>query len=113
MVILIFVAATQFDVAFGNVKSDYLLQHTRFLDYMRKNFSYKHDVFPQWLMNYGLGQSFVILYYYGLYNPFIMLTYLIPIENPVFLLELIFIIITVINSVAMTILLYINGIKVV
>lgn len=90
--------------------SDYLNQHTMFIDYLRQNFKYSHDFFPQWLMNYGLGQSFVTLFYYGMYNPFILPFYLVPNLNPAYVFEIIGWVIIVLNTVGMTKLLELNDV---
>lgn len=109
--VVLLIVAIFFDATLGKDSSDFLEQHTKLLDFMRKNFWASHDLFPQWLMSLGLGQSFVVLYYYGLYNPFITLSYFIPISNPIFIFEFIFMIILVLNSIGMTMLLWKNGIK--
>lgn len=111
IIIILFVAQLVFGVVIASDRSDYFSQHIRFIDYIRKNFEYTHDFFPQWLMNYGLGQSFVVLYYYGLYNPYILLSYLLPINNPVYILEFIFALIVLANSAFMTMLLHYHNIK--
>lgn len=91
--------------------SDYINQHTMFIDYIRRNFWASGDFFPQWNMNYGLGQSFVTLFYYGMYNPFVMLAYVLPPVNPVFFIEFIFIILLGLNTLGMTKLLALNKIE--
>lgn len=95
----------------GKNYSDYLNQHTMFLDFIRQNFWASGDFFPQWNMNYGLGQSFVIMFYYGMYNPFVLITYLFPAVNPVFAFEFIFAIVLGLNTLAMTKLLELNKIE--
>lgn len=82
-----------------------------FLDFIRQNFWASGDFFPQWNMNYGLGQSFVIMFYYGMYNPFVLITYLFPAVNPVFAFEFIFAIVLGLNTLAMTKLLELNKIE--
>ncbi len=96
------------DSVFAKESSDYLNQHTMFIDYLRRNFWASGDFFPQWSMNYGMGQSFVIFFYYGLYNPFVMLSYILPPINPVYVFEFIFLLLVTINSLAMAKLLEFN-----
>lgn len=100
-----------FNTSIGTPEGDYLNQHTMFLDYLRQNFSATHDLFPQWLMNFGLGQSFVDLFYYGMYNPFLLPFYLFPQLNPVYVFEIVGLIIMVLNTLAMTKLLELNNVN--
>lgn len=99
-----------FDSTLGKLSSDFLSQHTKLIDYMRLNFWESKDFFPQWLMNYGLGQSFSVLYYHGLYNPFLLIMYVLPPVNPIFILELVYLMLITINTLAMTKLLDLNKI---
>ncbi len=98
------------DSVFAKASSDYVNQHTMFIDYIRRNFWASGDFFPQLSMNYGLGQSFVIMFYYGMFNPFVMLSYILPPINPVFVFEIIFMLVISLNSLAMTKLLSLNKI---
>ncbi len=69
--------------AIGNGdSSDFLSQHLKFFEYLRNNFWYSHDLFPQFNQSFGLGQSFVAMYYYGMYNPLLLLSYVVMIVNP-------------------------------
>lgn len=52
---------------------DYAYQHVRFIQYLILNFKQTHDFFPQLNMNFGMGQNFVNMYYYGMYNPYIII----------------------------------------
>lgn len=99
------------DSVLAKNRSDYINQHTMFIDYIRRNFWATGDLFPQWNMNYGLGQSFVTMDYYGMYNPFVMLAYILPPINPVFILGIIFTILLGLNTAAMTKLLELNNIE--
>lgn len=107
----IFCLTIFFDKSFGNKPGDFINQHTMFFDYLRNNFWSTFDIFPQWNMNYGLGQSYVTLYYYGLYNPFIMLSFILPNINPIYYFEMIVALLMVINAAAMTVLLLQNKVK--
>ncbi len=100
-----------FDSTLGKLESDFLSQHTKFIDYLRLNFWASGDFFPSWQMNYGLGQSFSTLYYHGLYNPFLLFMYVIPRVNPIFILEAVYLFLIVLNGWAMTKLLDLNGVR--
>ncbi|MDR1781727.1 MAG: YfhO family protein [Bacilli bacterium] len=69
------------DITIGRNGGDFQAQHIRFVDYLRNNFWQTHDLFPQISMNYGGGQNFANLYYHGMYNPLILLSYLFPFIN--------------------------------
>ncbi len=100
-----------FDSTLGKLESDFLSQHTKFIDYLRLNFWVSGDFFPSWQMNYGLGQSFSTLYYHGLYNPFLLFMYVIPRVNPIFILEAVYLFLIAVNGWAMTKLLDLNGVR--
>ncbi len=109
--IFLFVIFTFFDSTLGKLESDFLSQHTKFIDYISLNYMASGDLFPQLMMNYGLGQSFAILYYHGVLNPFLSIVYLLPRTNPIYILEIVYLFLIVINTIAMTKLLDLNGIK--
>lgn len=117
LIAVVLLAVIEFTLYFGfgsviaRYGADYLSQHTKFLDYMRQSFWTSGDFFPQWTMNYGLGQSFVIFLYYGLYNPLLMIMYLLPHMQSQYLLQFILLILIVINTLAMTKLLYLNNVS--
>lgn len=56
----------------GDNTNDFANQHIKFIEYIRNLIFSTGDFAPQLNMNYGLGQSYVTMYYYGMYNPFIM-----------------------------------------
>lgn len=58
--------------------TDWRTQHVVFPDYFRNLFYENHDLFPEFSMNIGGGQNIYSFSYYGLYNPFILLSYLFP-----------------------------------
>ncbi|MGL4589759.1 MAG: hypothetical protein ACRCUP_05955, partial [Mycoplasmatales bacterium] len=62
----------------GQLSIDLEAQHVTFVDYIRKTFEVTNNFFPQFSLNYGLGQSFATLYYHGMYNPFIVFSFLVP-----------------------------------
>ncbi|MGI6203840.1 MAG: YfhO family protein [Anaerovoracaceae bacterium] len=57
---------------------DWLEQHAAFADYFRKRFYQTHDLFPQFASGIGGGQNIYNFAYYGLFSPFVLLSYLFP-----------------------------------
>lgn len=60
---------------------DYLSQHSVIPEYFRTLFYSTHDVFPDFAFNLGAGQNIYNYAYYGLFNPVIMISYLLPFVN--------------------------------
>lgn len=63
---------------FGS-KIDWVSQHIVFPDYFRKLFYSTHNLFPNFALSIGAGQNIYNFSYYGLLNPLIMFSYLLPI----------------------------------
>lgn len=57
---------------------DWLPQHIMFPDYFRKLFYETGHLFPNFSMALGAGQNIFNFSYYGLFNPVILLSYLLP-----------------------------------
>lgn len=57
---------------------DWISQHSTIPDYFRQNFYATGDLFPQFAWNIGGGQNLFNFAYYGLYNPIILVSYLLP-----------------------------------
>ncbi len=74
VIVLILVNFTNF---FGS-KVDWLSQHIMFPDYLRKLFYETGDFFPNFAFNLGEGQNIYNISYYGLFNPIILISYLLP-----------------------------------
>ncbi len=89
---------------------DYSLQHVKFIDYIRNNFFETNDLFPQFMANFGLGQSFAYIYYYGMYNPFIMISFLMPFLSTKIFIQIMYLIFFVSNIIGMRLLLLKNNI---
>lgn len=62
---------------YGSV-TDWLNQHSVFPDYFRKLFYETGALFPNFAPHLGAGQNIFHFAYYGLYNPFILLSYCFP-----------------------------------
>lgn len=58
--------------------TDWEDQHIVLPDYFRKLFYETGDLFPSFAANIGGGQNIYNFAYYGLYNPIILLSYLVP-----------------------------------
>ncbi len=75
--LIIILILVNFTNIFGS-KMDFISQHVVFPDYLRKLFYDTLDFFPNFAFNLGGGQNIYNISYYGLYNPIIMFSYLLP-----------------------------------
>ena len=57
---------------------DWDSQHVVIPEYFRNLFYDTKDIFPSFAFNLGAGENIYNLSYYGLLNPFILLSYLLP-----------------------------------
>ena len=62
---------------FGS-KIDWVSQHIVFPDYFRKLFYSTGNIFPNFALSIGSGQNIFNFSYYGLLNPIIIISYLLP-----------------------------------
>lgn len=88
-----------FGQVIGRLSTDFFEQHVTFIEQIRGNFYLTGDFFPQLDMNLGLMQSFVSLYYHGLYNPYVILSFLFPMVNAIIWVEVIGFIIIMLTSI--------------
>lgn len=58
--------------------TDWVMQHTVFPDYFRSLFYSTGDITPNLALNMGAGQNAYYFSYYGLLNPFVLLSYFFP-----------------------------------
>ncbi len=65
------------NVIYGSI-IDYSNQHYLIPDYFRKLFYETHNLFPSYAFNLGMGQNIYNFSYYGLFNPLILISYLLP-----------------------------------
>lgn len=73
---------------FGS-KTDWLGQHVAFPNYFRDLFYETKNLFPNFAFQLGSGQNIFHFTYYGLWNPFILLSYLFPmIPMPIYLMSI-------------------------
>lgn len=73
----IYLILTRNNHLFASV-TDFKYQHYLIPEYFRTLFYDTHDLFPDFALNLGSGQNIYYLSYYGLLNPFILLSYLFP-----------------------------------
>ena len=68
---------TRFQFIFGS-NVDWIRQHITFPTYFRNLFYQTGNIFPNFAPQLGAGQNIFYFAYYGLYNPIILLSYLLP-----------------------------------
>lgn len=76
--IIQFLIVTRFGQYLYGSTIDWDSQHYRIPEYFRSLFYSTGDLFPDFAPNLGAGQNIYNLSYYGLFNPVIMLSYLLP-----------------------------------
>ena len=64
--------------AVAGSKTDWISQHTAFAEYFRSRFYQTHDFFPQFAAEISGGVNIYYFAYYGLMNPFYLLSYAFP-----------------------------------
>jgi uncharacterized membrane protein YfhO len=64
--------------ALAGSKVDWISQHTAFAEYFRSRFYQTHDLFPQFAAEISGGVNIYYFAYYGLMNPFYLLSYAFP-----------------------------------
>lgn len=100
-IILVVIVTTKFDSLYMS-QIDYMSQHSVFPDYFRKLFYETHQLLPSYAFNIGAGQNIYNFSYYGLLNPVVLLSYLLPfVDMAVYLMTA-----TVVLQIASGILLY-------
>ena len=57
---------------------DWISQHSAFPEYFRQQFYQTGQFFPEYAANIGGGQNIYNFSYYGLYNPIVLIAYLLP-----------------------------------
>lgn len=95
--ILVLVNFTNF---FGS-KKDWLSQHIMFPDYLRKLFYDTGDIFPNFAFNLGGGQNIYNISYYGLFNPIILISYLLPFVSMITYIQFSMIICLIVSIILM------------
>lgn len=77
LAIVFLVLTTRMGSFFGS-SIDWYNQHIRFPEYFRTLFYETGDFFPNFAFNIGSGQNIYNFSYYGLYNPLLLFSYLLP-----------------------------------
>ncbi len=75
--LVLFLSLTINNKLFGSTM-DYESQHQVFPDLFRQMFYQTFDFLPDYMMNVGGGQNIYTISYYGLLNPLLALSYLLP-----------------------------------
>ena len=75
--ILLVLLITRFNYIYGS-NLDWKTQHFNFPEYFRTLFYKNFNLFPSFAFNIGAGQNIYNLSYYGLLNPIILVSYLLP-----------------------------------
>ena len=57
---------------------DWISQHVTIPEYFRMIFYETKDLFPKFNLHLGMGQNIFYFFYYGLFNPIILIAYLLP-----------------------------------
>ncbi len=81
---------------------DWISQHVTIPEYFRLLFYETKEFIPQFNMNLGLGQNIFNFSYYGLFSPYILISYLLPFIKMIDYIQ----IVTILSVIASVILLY-------
>lgn len=76
-VLILMISYSRFKYVYGSV-TDWKEQHTVIPDCFRQLFYQTKQIFPSFAPNIGGGQNIYYFSYYGLLNPIILISYLIP-----------------------------------
>ena len=80
-------------------KLDYVDQHYMIPEYLRTLFYQTKEIFPNFALNLGMGQNIYNFSYYGLYNPIILISYLLPFIKMVNYIQISSIILIIIDTI--------------
>ncbi len=80
---------------------DWSSQHVAFPEYFRQLYYSDHNLFPDFAFNIGSGQNIFNFSYYGLYNPIILLSYMLPMVNMTTYIIVSMVIICLLSSILM------------
>ena len=88
---------TGFNDVYGSM-TDWVMQHTVIPDYFRTLFYETGNISPNLALNVGAGQNAYYLSYYGLLNPFVLISYLFPFIKMIDYMIIISIVIVIASS---------------
>lgn len=83
---------------FGSMK-DWLSQHIQLADYLRTLFYDSGDIFPSFAFNLGAGENIYNISYYGLFNPIILISYLLPFVPMTIYIEVSMVIVIIVSII--------------
>lgn len=83
--IIMFLILTRFNYIYGSLK-DWTSQHYIIPEYFRNLFYNTKELIPSFAFNLGAGQNIFNLAYYGLFSPYIILSYFFPFINMMYFL---------------------------
>ncbi len=78
LLIVLILFETNLSTSLFGSTTDWLNQHTVFPEYFRNLFYKTHQLFPNFAFHLGAGQNIFYFAYYGLFNPWILLSYFLP-----------------------------------
>src|SRR5574344_2839879 len=99
-ILLILLLAIVFLIVGNNINGstvDWNSQHWIIPEYFRNLFYDTNDLFPSFAFNLGAGENIYNLSYYGLLNPLILISYIMPNVLMINYIEVMMIIITIID----------------
>ena len=98
LIFLIIMTVLNSNNLFGSMK-DWVSQHVQFADYLRTLFYDSHNLFPSFAFNLGAGENIYNISYYGLYNPIILFSYLLPFVDMITYIQISSILCVIISTV--------------
>ena len=89
---------TRFTNYYGSLL-DWEAQHIAISNTIRTLFYQNFNLFPDFILNIGAGQNIYYLSYYGLFNPYILISYLLPFIKMVDFISVIGMLIPIISAI--------------
>ena len=89
---------TRFTNYYGSLL-DWEAQHIAIPNTIRTLFYQNFNLFPDFILNIGAGQNIYYLSYYGLFNPYILISYLLPFIKMVDFISVIGMLIPIISAI--------------
>ena len=106
--IIMILILTRFNFIYGSLK-DWTSQHYIIPEYFRNLFYSTKQIFPSFAFNLGGGQNIFNMAYYGLFSPYIILSYFFPFINMMYFLIGTSILIVISSVILMYLWLYNNN----
>lgn len=96
--LIFIITITKFTSYYGSLL-DWEAQHIAIPNTLRTLFYQNFNILPDFVLNIGAGQNIYYLSYYGILNPYILISYLLPFIKMVDYISLIGILIPIISSI--------------